>query len=84
MNQANGVEIPASAWTAAAGVASVEVVRDVNGSPSRITTLIEDTVRATASLIVAAELERLVDETDWAWAVGSSLRARAAELRGEA
>lgn len=31
---------------------------------------------------VAAELDRLVDETDWAWAVGTSLRARAAELRG--
>lgn len=33
--------------------------------------------------IVAAELERLVEETDWAWAVGSALKARASELRGE-
>lgn len=39
-------------------------------------------LEAAAPLILAAELERLVDETDWAWAVGSSLKARAAELRG--
>lgn len=32
---------------------------------------------------VALELDRLVAETDWAWAVGDSLRRRASELRGE-
>ncbi len=42
-----------------------------------------DALRVAAPLIVAAELERLVDETDWAWAVGESLRRRAAELRGD-
>lgn len=36
---------------------------------------------ATASA-VADELDRLVNDTDWAWAVASSLSRRAAELRG--
>lgn len=43
-----------------------------------------DVLNEVSSLVVAAELERLVDETDWAWAVGSSLKARASELRGKA
>lgn len=63
--------------------AAADVAVPMPEHASVISTYAKDCVTAALPLAVADELDRLVDETDWAWAVGDSLRRRAAELRGE-
>jgi hypothetical protein len=95
MDSNKQIKIPGKIWDAVADVASIKAVQDANGSPSAITSLIEESVKTAAPLIVAAELERVASEllvdsecysgtggracADWA----AQLRQRAGKLRGE-
>lgn len=64
-----------------AEAAAADVAVPMPEHASVISTYAKACIHAALPLAVAAELDRLVDETEWAWAVGDSLKRRAAELR---
>lgn len=66
-----------------AEAAAADIAVPMPEHASVVSTYAKECIAAALPTAIAAELDRLVDETDWAWAVGGSLKRRAAELRGE-